>query len=683
MDNQAVINSQKKYWHIVCLSIVICTLFFTKIVFAEQYKLKLMVDLSKVNGASTDALWLKPIINPTNGHGLFAAQDNGLIYLTDKGATNSSKTILDLAEKGNDPTFISLTAMTLHPSFTELGKTGYATLYTAHTTKFNQKANNNRLTLRDTNIEFAFETVITAWQYDFDKQKIELNTQREVLRIPIKTQDSAIQHLSFDPYQKSWNTDYGQLYISLKNRNELMSHPLYSGVILRIYPQIFGARNYTVPKTNPFIKDPKINDEIVVMGAQDIGYFFWAKNHHTSIFIQQNHSQQPSLSETKMGDNLLIQSQSSSLWQPPTAMSSILLYQGRNFLALRNKIVFLTLIDNQWHLASLALTPLSDESTTFDKLVDIESLSPPSHLNIYQENQDEIILFDNNNSKMYSLQPTHSKVMEASVSQLNTTAVKSNSYVWYISLFMGSLLLVIFVYRKNTNKEDSISLLNNDHLQFQYEPTTRTVLLFKYNQKNVQKKLNLGEIIRCEVLLNNNIIKIVAPQPENALSNQNEVEIRDLFTKEHNNKMVEGEVRQITMVLSDKDESHTACLYLRKGNNRVTGIKYYQVIDILLDLCWEISKRLSPTTTEIRIAPTIKLSPVPARQSTESRPTRHDNVNKPIKKPVTSTTTSAKPENQATPQTDVIDGLDKLVNLHQKGYLNDEEFNLAKTKLLR
>jgi hypothetical protein len=576
--------------------------------------------------------------------------------------------------------------MTLHPSFTRPQKPGYATLYTAHTTEFDPQKINNRLTLKDTNIVFAFETVITAWQYDFDQQKIDAQTQREVLRIPIKTQDGAIQQLTFDPYQKSWNADYGQLYFSLKYINELKEHPLYSGVVLRISPLMFGARNYTVPETNPFVKEPQINNEIVVMGGQNVEHFFWAKNEHTSIFIQHNNSEQHRLSKAKVGEDLLTQSQSNVLWQQPTTMSSMLLYQGRNFLSLRNKMVFFTLLDNQWSLTSLALASVSNESPTFEKLIFTDALSTSSHLNIQQDNQAEIILFDNHKSRLYSLQSTNSKVAEDSVSESNTTTLKTNSFVLYISLLAVLLLFLVFINRKKAVHKLATHALDKSYVRFEYESITQTILLFRADKKKVHKTLALDNITRCEVCLNNNVIKIIDEQLQNVISNQNEAEIREFFTKLRNDKMLDEQTRRIEIVLSDKDHSYTVCLYLRKGSNRVTGITYHEVIDILIDLCWIISKRINPLVTEERLIHKVAFSrgyvSIPDRRTAIRQPKKQDD-NQSISEPASPKTTTPKPTDQTIQQTQVVDALDKLVNLHQQGYLTDEEFSLAKAKLLQ
>jgi hypothetical protein len=683
MQNKVVINFRKKFTHIVYFTMAICTLLFTKIVFAEQYQLKLIVDLSEFKDVGKEVIWLEPLSSNINDDEFFVAQVNGLIYLAGKDKKIIQQPILDLSLKADNPTFISLTAMTLHPNFTRAGQSGYATVFTAHTTEFDKEKNNNRLTLVDSNIAFAFETVITAWQFDFDKQQIDPITQREVLRIPITTQDSAIQKLTFDPYQKYWNADYGQLYFSLKYIEELQYHPLYSGAILRIHPQAFGDRSYTVSQTNPFIKQPEINDEIVVMGSQNIEHFFWAKNDHASIFIQHNNNQQHRLSKAKVGDNLLTQSQSNFLWSQPTAMSSMLLYQGRSFLSLRNRMVFFTLLKNQWHLSSISLAPLMNESPIFEELITKEVLSPTSLLKIHQDSLGEIILFDNHNSRMYSLQLVNSKLIESNTAQSNTPETEPNRYSLYISLCTVLLLFLIFVYRKKTNPQRPVELLEKDHLRYQYEPATRSILLFRTNNKNKHKVLSLDNIVCCEVLLNNDVINIINDQPQNAFSNQGEVDIRDLFTIEHHGIMVEDKIRIIEIILSEKDVSHKVCLYLRKGNNRLTNTTYHQVIDILIDLCWVISKHINPQATETRLIPIVANFAVPVRHTATSQPMNNDNVKHSIKAKENYKTTVPKPVGHTTQHIEVVDGLDKLVNLHQQGYLSDEEFRLAKAKLLK
>jgi hypothetical protein len=660
----------------------ICTLFFTKIVFAEQYQLKLIADLGQFNEVGTDAVWLNPLTSPGNNDEFFIAQDNGLIYLTKNDGSSNQEAILNLPLSLNNSAFISLTAISLHPSFLLPEEPGYATFYTAHTTKFDLENSNNRLVLNDTNIKFTFETVVTAWTYDFDTQKINPQTQREVIRIPIKTHNSAIQQLKFDPYLKPWNADYGQLYFTLGYINELQDHALYSGVILRISPLMFGARNYTVSQSNPFIKTPEIHDEIVVMGGQNIQHFFWAKYSHKSIFIQHNNRMEYWLSKAKIGVDL--HSQSNFLRQQPNEMSSMLLYQGRNFYDLRSRMVFFTLIDSRWHLSSLALESVSNELPLSEEVITTEVISQKSDLNILQDSQNEIIIFDKNQNMLYSLHSANTKIISDNISQATTSDTGTKHYVLFISLLMVLLAALFYVKRNNQIHKLTGDSLVNEYVRFEYVSTKEAILLFKINNKKAQQTLYLKDIIRCEVLLNNKVINTLDSKLEHGVSNQIEVEIRALFTTEESEKIPDEQTRQIQIILSDKDSSYALCLYLRKGNNRVTGEKYYKVVDMVIDLCWVISKRLHPKETETRVVPVVVFSrpnlPLSDKKTLQSPSSQNDIVNNQLE---TTQPTKPKAAEQIAQQTDLVAALDKLVNLHKQGYLNDEEFSLAKSNLLR
>ena len=454
MNSHLVISFQEKFLHSVYLTIAICTLLLAPSVFAAEYQLKLIVDLSEIKDVSTEALWLEPLTSPNRDNSFFVAQDSGILYWVDGDALNNQKKILDLASSLENQKFVSLNAFALHPSFTKPDKPGYATFFTAHTGTFNSETRRNLLQPKAKNFafEFTFETVITAWQYDFEKQEIDPQSQREIIRIPIKNKDGAIQKLAFDPFQKEWNPDYGQLYFSLNYLDELQQHPLYSGAILRIHPLMFGARNYTVSGANPFVKKPKINNEIVLLNGQNIDDFYWTKNEHASIFIQHNNAEQHWLSKTKLGDDLLNQAPTNSLWQQAKPMSSMLLYQGRSILSLRNSVVYFTLIDGQWHLTSRSLELIGGESSVFDGLIETQDLSTDAGLSIHQDQQGEIILFDHQNSRMYSLLLVYSG-QEETEAPTTVIATPGPTHNWlYIVILVAVLVLLILLYRKNAEK---------------------------------------------------------------------------------------------------------------------------------------------------------------------------------------------------------------------------------------
>lgn len=639
-----------------------------------------MVDLSQFDDVRDDAIWLDPLTSPVNDDEFFVAKNNGLVFLVKKNSTNNQQAILDVSHHLNHSAFTSLTAIGLHPSFTLPEEPGYATFYTAHTTEFAPKNNHNRLILNETNIHFPFETVITAWTYDFDKQIIASHTQREVIRIPIKTPNSGIQQLTFDPYLKLWHADFGQLYFSLGYMGELQDDALYSGAILSISPMMFGARNYTVPQSNPFVKTPEINDEIVVMGGQHIEQFFWAKNSYESIFILHNNSVQHWLSKAKVGIDL--RSQADFLRQQPKEMPSMMLYQGRDIEVLRNKMVFFTLLDNQWHVTSLALESLSNELPTFEKIINSEAISPQSDVSIHEDNQHEIIIFDRHQSKLYFLQSTNTKITSDNISQPTTPTFGYQYYGLIISLLAVLLAALWFIKRNHGVHKLAKESLHKEYVRFEYMGPKERILLFRINHKKAHKTLSLKSLTRCEVLLNNKVVNIIDCVPENAISNQVEAQIRALFTTEQNKKMLDEHRRQIQLKLSDKDGNYLIYLYLRKGNIRVTGAKFDMVVDRVIDLCWVISKQLHPQT-ETRIVPVVAFSrpnlPVSAREPLRQQH-KANNFNKIQESPQA---TAPLKSTSVTQQTEFVEALEKLVNLHKQGYLSDEEFTLAKSNLLQ
>ena len=688
MKNRAVINLQKKFSYFVYLNILMGTLLLSKSLFAAEYQLKLIVDLSEIENVSTDASWLDPIANPASNNEFFVAQDNGVIFSVD--SNNSSKNILNVAQSLDNQTFISLSALVFHPSFAKPEEAGYATIFTAHTGKFNQETRRNILIPKDKDMSFVFdfETVITAWKYDFDTQEIDPTTQREVLRIPIQNKESGIQKLAFDPFQKQWNPDYGQLYFSLNYQAGLQQYPLYSGTILRIHPLTFGARNYTVSASNPFIKEPKISNEVVLLNGQSIEDFYWTKIEHASIFVQHNNGNQHRLSRTSLGDDLIKLAQTNSLWQQSKPLSSMLLYQGRNILNLRNRLVYFTLINDRWHLSSRTLDSISGESSVFDGLIEAETLTADAKLRIHQDNKGEIILFDNKNSRMYSIQLGDIPQDELDTPIANPTESGEGNYLLYLVLLVAAGLVLVVVTRKKSGKSGAPkSSLVNEYVRYRYEPTTHNLLLFKSQRKNDHKTLAIKDVTGCELLLNGKVINTLDAQSQNVFNNQIERDLRAAFIEEISDTSHDQIARHIEVIFSRKDEQFPVSVYLREGNIRITGTKYYEAVDTLMEICWIISKRVHPKATEARILPkTVRL----ARQSAIKPKQAIVEDASILKTSLQPAAEIKEPESEKIQedghiqlQTGVVDSLDKLVNLHQKGYLSDEEFKAAKIKVLQ
>jgi hypothetical protein len=368
----------------------------------------------------------------------------------------------------------------------------------------------------------------------------------------------------------------------------------------------------------------------------------------------------------------------------------MLFYQGRNLLNLRNKMVFFTLIDNKLYLTSHELEPLSDESVTFEEVIATSGITLGSNISIGQNIENEIIIFDHHQSKLYSLQLTDSQSIQTNTAELEPSDFDSKYLILFVSISVVLVSVFFFTKRNNPVHKVAMDLLDNRYARFEYVETKESIFLYRINQQKEHKTLNLKDINRCEVLLNTKVIAIIDGESENVISNQIEEEIRSLFNKEQDIQMGDEQTRQIEVILFDKDGSHKICLYLRKGNNRVTGTKYYRSVDILIDLCWVISKQLNSQVTETRIIHGVTYTrpnlPVATKETTEPASIRNDNANPKILASTKATTPKPNPLKsvaQSIPKTEVVDALEKLVHLHKQGYLSDEEFSLAKTNLLQ
>ena len=71
-----------------------------------------------------------------------------------------------------------------------------------------------------------------------------------------------------------------------------------------------------------------------------------------------------------------------------------------------------------------------------------------SDLNIYQDNQDEMLIFDSHKSRLYSLETTDKKIIGTNTSQSKSAAIESNHYILFISLLAVLLLLWFYIYPK-------------------------------------------------------------------------------------------------------------------------------------------------------------------------------------------------------------------------------------------
>lgn len=147
------------------------------------------------------------------------------------------------------------------------------------------------------------------------------------------------------------------------------------------------------------------------------------------------------------------------------------------------------------------------------------------------------------------------------------------------------------------------------------------------------------------------------------------------------------------------------CLYLRKGNDRITKKSYFAVIDDLIDWCWIISANINANNTGKR-KHTPKLTPAEIalsqhkvqdetplhKQAAAIRPSSHSfDTDLYESDDITQSTPQRSPalnddehtQNTGAIDTELVNALEKLANLQQQGILSAEEFAKAKAKLLK
>jgi glucose/arabinose dehydrogenase/cytochrome c2 len=135
-------------------------------------------------------------------------------------------------------------------------------------------------------IPIMLQWVLTEWKTD-PKSFPMSGTPRELLRIDLPTSIHGMQELSFNPYSKPGDADYGLLYIGIGDGGSTeIGHPLVSelpkkiwGSIIRIDPAGHNSNNgkYGIPASNPFSSNKEYAREVYAYGFRNPHRFSWTK----------------------------------------------------------------------------------------------------------------------------------------------------------------------------------------------------------------------------------------------------------------------------------------------------------------------------------------------------------------------------------------------------------------------
>ncbi|MEW6983708.1 hypothetical protein AAD001_13735 [Colwelliaceae bacterium 6471] len=586
------------------LSAAITILALSSFVHANEFELQKVAELHPPQGADTN--WVSLQAHPSDAQRFYLAESTGQIFLVSDGVIQP-KSVLDLGLLLKQKNDLILTAMVLHPSFSLLEQPGFGKLYTAHVELKNEQKRIDRIRASGIDTELKYDAVVTEWQLNKTKTRVEPQGQREILRIAVANKDNAISQLAFEPFIRSWDDKFGFLYIALKNEPTLTDHPLYSGTLLRINPRKFGLRNFTTPKDNPYIKDPSINKEIYLLGGQNITGLMWPKNSNGTMLVSHIYNQHAIIAKAQAGDDWRTTPPTDVVWKDinnsnlPTAM----IYHGRHLKNTREKGVFLSHSPQGWHLNSFILNNKKGVLAlpNPEGLIESSLIHQSDDISLYEKNDSEILLFDESNNVLFSL--TSNQIDTVSTEQTSGDVVsQSTRHYLKIAVPLIFLILITFISVKFyfSSMRRSRTFLHKNYVRFAVDHKQQTISLFRRHQNVKDKVIALSDIISSEIYLNDKVINVINETPGHGFSAELEEQVRAIFKQEHVNKMVDNKIRQIDIVLTDKKQRpNRICMYLRKGNNRLTRQGYQESIEGVIDWCWHIAKLVNPNETPKRV----------------------------------------------------------------------------------
>lgn len=662
---------------------------------SEQFSFSPYIDLSRQDLAGES--WLAPIANPSKNNELFLTTVNGKLYRTD-GQKVESNSIFDFTSHLKEHSPLRFTAITLHPNFNLLDQIGSKTIYTAHIEPLNVKSKNDRLYESDTDKTYTHDAVILEWRINDSKiNDIKLTEVREIIRIATTSADIEINQLAFNTLLKSWDDNFGLLFISLDSDKALASLPLYSGAILRVNPQKFGSINYSIPQSNPFLSEQDITDEIVILGVQKTYQMMWTKYTKSNMVLTHGYNSDVLMSLVKLGSNFLLKPPVDNLFKTRIQASTLTnqYYNGRELNSLRNKFIFLNHTNKNWQLESVSLNkPLEPKTELVLSTNDFSSLN---QLSLYSPREDEILMWDETKSIIYKLTPNivaikapvdliPTQKTAADTTTTNNLADKDTIYQIAIGAGIAFILLVLFFIRHKYQSlfSKTKTLLRTNYARFIFDTTSKDVLLYRRHEAGVDKVIPIEDIYSSEVFLNEKSVCDVNSAEGKNFSNEIDKEMRRCFEAEHRLKMVDQKVRKIHVKLSTKKgEEILICSYLREGNQRLTKDTFHSVIEEVLDWQWYLSSCLHTDTTPERAQKKITKKPKErVMKSHLAKPVSVLEKLKPENTTVTEKSTLTEiPAEQAANQ-NLVDSLNKLATLKEKGYLTEDEFLAAKKKVL-
>ena len=509
-----------------------------------------------------------------------------------------------------------------------------------------------------------------------------------LIKIPILGQ------LSFNPFAKVWDDDYGLMYIALTNQLSNQDHALYTGSILRINPTPFGLRQFTIPSDNPFIGDDANSNALYVTGLGEIAEFIWPEKGRSLLLVRHQHQQKHQLSLVSAGQNLALSSSEATIatYDGNMVNQAMLSYQGRELAHLRNMTLLLESDENQWQVQSIKMPRQQDNLRTplIEWQLPKTAENTHSSLALVKAANNEIVIFDKAKQVLSRLTTTMLTTIEDSHDETTKSSfAASNKYAPIINAIVGTIIvacclwLAHFIYRKKNSARFNI---RNQFTRFEIDFAQQTIELFKSHEQQANQTIPIRQITALSIALNKHeVAEISITSP---FGNSADEQLRKQFAQEKRVKMQPDMMREITLVLTTTEQGViTICAYLRKGDHRVTRNDFTEACHHVVDLCWLVTKQIAPNDAEQRKFIPQVTEPPKALATLFTKPLHLKNTSKTTSElnhdennQVNSTTV---PNNTDKIDTELITALEKLAELKTQGALTQEEFDQAKQRVLQ
>lgn len=507
--------------------------------------------------------------------------------------------VIKLQEHFSDAT--ALQALVTHPNFNQQNNYGYKLVYSAHIQTKQERTNRFQTSLvKEDSHAFSNELVITEWSLqEDDNAKYSIKEpHRIVVKFPIPAGQVSVATLAFNPFIKSWQKGFGYLHIALSSRNNQHQDPLFSGAVLRINPQPFGLNGYSIPASNPFKFSSEIADELIAIGLGNFSQILWVKDNVNQLLKVTKTKQETQIYKLDLAtDGRESNEGFIQVAKLKNVMSAIYYLK-------------LALLDNHSH--PYVFLQSSEQSTSLSAINGVDEHTPivlnyfPSDLS---DRADDNILIENNGGlTLFSLdKSTYIAVAKEETqkeSNIDTNQITSDSdrstAPWILGIFL--FLLVSFLIYRAINHSTKLHLRNLLYSNFANMNLDENGLLHFYerHEKEISKTIKVSDIENVTLLLNEE--ELISIGKHSAFSNELQQFIEEKFKKEKRDKMVDGRIRQIKIRITlENGIILTTCLYMRKGNVRLTKRKFFLVEEAVTNILWAISSIICPEETEERL----------------------------------------------------------------------------------